>query len=145
MTTYVISAGSEIPPGCAKLPDILGGVRVGVGDAVGGSGGGGLPELKKMPVMVVLGWVSQVGYRYRQRGGGSRKGGGALSYALQIFLSTIKRAEWVFRLAWADNRAIDKPVAEGIASKKALVDEGSWFWFPGCCTAAGSQSQGDLC
>lgn len=82
--TYVISAGSEIPPGWEKLPDILGGVRgrdvlsaavVGCQSRAGCvctrvCGGGG---------RCWAGFRGTVGYR--QRGGGSRKGGGALFFA----------------------------------------------------------------
>lgn len=88
--TYVISAGSEIPPGWEKLPDMLGGV-VGGRDVESAAVVG--CQSRTGCVLWLLGWA---GFRktvgYRQRGGGSRKGGGAFS-PLQIFLSTIKSFE----------------------------------------------------
>lgn len=75
--TYVISAGSEIPPGWEKLPDILGGA--GGRDVVSAAVVGCQIRTGCGVVVVGLDFAGWVGYR--QRGGGSRKGGGALFFA----------------------------------------------------------------
>lgn len=135
----MISAGSEIPPGWEKLPDMLGGA--GGRDVVSAAVVGCQIRTGCGVVVVGLGFAGWLGIVKGAVGVAREEG----PCSLQIFLSNCQELCVVSKRCESAIEQETSPSQRGLHQKGPLLMEEAGLDFKGAAQAAGSQSQGDLC